>query len=142
LTDAVVKCVDHTVESVGEHPERVAEAERARQQSQVRQHAANIRELRNAERQAKADVKEAARLYLEARVEEAEDLTREIQVREAAIDTAFTGAAQERRLSDFRFPQDSDQRAHKAAALLRGLSTPPTPGSQIIVVGEAHEPNR
>jgi restriction system protein len=69
-----------------------AQADRAHQQSQSRQHSAHIRELRNAERQAKADVKETARLYLESRVEEAEESTREIQAREAAIDGVLSQA--------------------------------------------------
>jgi restriction system protein len=69
-----------------------ARAERAHQQAQIRQQAATIRDLRNAERQAKADAKEAVRLYLASRVEEAEDLTRAIQEREAAIDGVLANA--------------------------------------------------
>lgn len=44
-----------------------------------------VRALRNAERQAKADAKEAARLHVAAQIEEAEDLSRAVQDREKAI---------------------------------------------------------
>jgi hypothetical protein len=44
-----------------------------------------IRALRNAERQAKADAKEAAKLHVVAQIEEAEDLSRAVQDREKAI---------------------------------------------------------
>jgi restriction system protein len=62
-----------------------AQAERARQQVEARQRAATVRQLRDNERRAKADAKETAHLYLTARVEEAEEMSREVQQREAAI---------------------------------------------------------
>jgi restriction system protein len=62
-----------------------AQAERARQQAETRHRAAATRQLRDAQRKAKADAKETAHLYLTARVEEAEDMNREVQQREAAI---------------------------------------------------------
>ena len=43
------------------------------------------RALRNAERQAKADAKEAAKLHVVAQIEEAEDLSHAVQDREKAI---------------------------------------------------------
>ena len=62
-----------------------ARAERARQQAQVRQQAAAVRAVRNQERQAKADAKEAAREYTASRIEEAADLATSIQERDEAI---------------------------------------------------------
>jgi restriction system protein len=63
----------------------VARAERAKQQEQARHAAARIRELRNAERQTKADAKEAARLHVAAQIEEADALTHAVEDREKAI---------------------------------------------------------
>jgi len=65
----------------------VARAEHARQRAQASQEAATVRALRNAERQEKADAKEAARLHVAAQIEEAEDLSRAVQDREKAIGT-------------------------------------------------------
>src|SRR6516162_5461360 len=62
-----------------------ARAERDRLRAQARQQAAMIRALRNAERQAKADTKEAAKLHVVAQIEEAEYLSRAVQDREKAI---------------------------------------------------------
>lgn len=56
-----------------------AQAERARQQAETRQRTEAVRQLRNAERKAKADAKETAQLYLATRMEEAEDMNREVQ---------------------------------------------------------------
>jgi len=63
----------------------LARAERAREREQTRQAAAQIREVRNAERHAKADAKEAVRLHVAAQIEEAADLTHAIEGREKAI---------------------------------------------------------
>src|SRR5690349_11028265 len=68
----------------------MARAERARQREQAAQAAAALRAVRNAERQAKADAKEAARLYVAARIEEAEELTRAVKEREELIDNLLT----------------------------------------------------
>jgi hypothetical protein len=62
-----------------------AQAERARQQAEARQHAAAAREERQAAIKAKTDAKEAARAYIAARTEEVDELNREIEQREAAI---------------------------------------------------------
>jgi restriction system protein len=62
-----------------------AQAERARQQAETRQRTEAVRQLRNAERKAKADAKETAQLYLATRMEEAEDMNREVQKRESEI---------------------------------------------------------
>ncbi len=70
----------------------VGRAERARQQEQARLQAANYRALRVAERNAKADAKEAVRLHVAVQMEEAEALTREISDRENAIRTLLTRA--------------------------------------------------
>lgn len=70
----------------------IARIERARTQEQARLQAAQLRAARNAERQAKADAKEAARLHAEARLEEAEDLTCVVQDREAEILEILTTA--------------------------------------------------
>lgn len=69
-----------------------ARAERARQQAQMRQHAANIRGLRDAERQAKADAKEAARLHIASQLEEAEELTIAVRERDEAINSLLARA--------------------------------------------------
>ena len=78
--------------TVRELARAAARAERAQQQAQIRQQAAAIRELRNADRQAKADKKEAARLYVASRTEEADDLTKAVQQREAAIERVLVEA--------------------------------------------------
>src|SRR6516162_790667 len=62
-----------------------ARAERNRLRAQASQQAAMIRALRNAERQAKADAREAAKLHVVAQIEDAEDLSRAVQDREKAI---------------------------------------------------------
>jgi hypothetical protein len=62
-----------------------AQAERARQQAEARQRSATVRRLRDNQRKTIADTKEAARLYLAGRLEEAEEMSREVQQREAAI---------------------------------------------------------
>jgi restriction system protein len=62
-----------------------AQAERARQQAEARQRAATARQIRDAERRTKADAKEAARLYIASRMEEVDDMNRDLQAREAAI---------------------------------------------------------
>jgi hypothetical protein len=62
-----------------------AHAERARQQAEARQRATTARQIRDAERRTKADVKEAARLYVASRMEEIDEMSRELQAREAAI---------------------------------------------------------
>ena len=71
-----------------------ARAARISHQHRVRQERENIRHSRTMERQAAADVKEAARLYLLARMEEADALTKAVQERESLIDTLLaTGLA-------------------------------------------------
>ncbi len=62
-----------------------ARAERAHIAEAKRQVAARERQRRNAERQAKADVREAAKLYLEERLQEAEDLSNEVLATEREI---------------------------------------------------------
>lgn len=62
-----------------------ARAERARQQAQARQQAAAVRALRNRERQAKADAREAAQDYTSSRMEEAAELSGAVQERDEAI---------------------------------------------------------
>jgi restriction system protein len=62
-----------------------ARAERDRQRAQASQQAAMVRTLRNAERQAKADAKEATKFHVAAQIEEADDLSRAVQDREKAI---------------------------------------------------------
>jgi restriction system protein len=104
-----------------------ARAERARQQGQARQHAANVRALRNAERQSKADAKEAARLHLAAQMEEAEELTTAIRDREGAIDSLLTRALatnpavdlkaasktfQAKRFDESKWPSSPPEEAH------------------------------
>jgi hypothetical protein len=63
-----------------------AQAERARQQAEARQRATTARQMRDAERRAKADAKEASRLYIASRMEEVDEMNRDLQAREAAID--------------------------------------------------------
>ena len=58
----------------------------------MRQHAANIRGLRDAERQAKADAKEAARLHIASQMEEAEELTIAVRERDEAINSLLARA--------------------------------------------------
>jgi restriction system protein len=70
----------------------LARAERARQQALAREQANRLRAVRNAERQAKADAKEAARLHIADQVDESEELTRSIQEREARIDDLLARA--------------------------------------------------
>ncbi|HEY1933118.1 MAG TPA: hypothetical protein VGG99_13980 [Acetobacteraceae bacterium] len=67
-------------------------AERARQQARNRQETAGRRELREAERAAKADARDAARDHLAAQMEESETLTREVSDRETAIETLLARA--------------------------------------------------
>ena len=69
-----------------------AQAERARQQAEARQRAATARQIRDAERRTKeaerrtkADTKEAAQLYVASRMEEVDEMNRDLQAREAAI---------------------------------------------------------
>jgi hypothetical protein len=69
-----------------------AQAERARQQAEVRQRAATARQIRDAERRTKADAKEAARLYVASRMEEVDEMNRNLQAREAAIAGLLTQA--------------------------------------------------
>lgn len=69
-----------------------ARAERERQRSAARQQTASLRAQRESLRQAKVDNKEAARLYTASRVDEAEQLTRELSDREEAIDRLLSNA--------------------------------------------------
>jgi restriction system protein len=69
-----------------------AQAERANQQAQARAASAQIRAINIASRQQKADAKEAARLYITSRTEEADDLNQSIQERETAITSLLTRA--------------------------------------------------
>jgi restriction system protein len=69
-----------------------AQAERANQQAQARAASAQVRAINNALRQQKADVKEAARLYVMSRTEEADELNQSIQERETAIRSLLTRA--------------------------------------------------
>jgi transcription termination factor NusB len=71
---------------------QVARAQRARQRAEASERAAAVRALRNAERQVKADAKEAARLHVAAQIEEAEDLSRAVQDREKALGNLLTRA--------------------------------------------------
>ena len=70
----------------------MARAERARQQNAARQLAADARALRHADRQSKADAKEAARQYLAERQEDAEEQSRAVTDRERAIDGLLVAA--------------------------------------------------
>lgn len=63
-----------------------ARAEHARQRAIAQAQAAQIRAVKNAERQARADASAAARDYLASRIEEAEELSREVQSQEHAIE--------------------------------------------------------
>lgn len=69
-----------------------ARAHRAQQQAIARSQAAHQRTVRAQEVRARADAKEAARLYVASRVEEAEDLTNEVREREREIETLLTQA--------------------------------------------------
>ena len=69
-----------------------ARAHRAQQQAIARSQAAHRRTVKAHEVQARADAKEAARLYAASRVEEAEDLTTEVREREREIETLLTQA--------------------------------------------------
>jgi hypothetical protein len=62
-----------------------ARAERSRVQALSRQQAASIRTLRDAERQAKVDAREAAQFHVASQIEEAEDLSKAVREREEAI---------------------------------------------------------
>lgn len=67
-----------------------AQAERARQRARNQMEAAEKRASQNRDRQAAADAKDAARVYLAMRLEEVEALTKDIREREAAIDTVLS----------------------------------------------------
>jgi restriction system protein len=69
-----------------------AQAERARQQAEARERAATARQIRDAERRTKADAKEAARLYIASRMEEVDEMNRDLQTRETAITGLLTQA--------------------------------------------------
>ena len=69
-----------------------AQAQRAHERAVRQDHAARLREARFAERQAKADARDAARAYTAARVAETEDLNAEIAESEMAIGTVLTRA--------------------------------------------------
>ena len=69
-----------------------AQVQRARERATRQEHAARLREARFADRQAKADAKDAARAYTAARVEETEDMSTEIAERDTAISTVLTRA--------------------------------------------------
>jgi ATPase subunit of ABC transporter with duplicated ATPase domains len=71
---------------------QAARDQRARQRAQASQQAATVRALRNAERQVKADAKEAARLHVAAQIEETADLSRAVQDREKAISNLLARA--------------------------------------------------
>ena len=70
----------------------LARAEQARLREEARQAAATIREARNAERQTKADAKEAVRLHIDAQVEEAIHLTKVVEDRENSIHNLLSDA--------------------------------------------------
>ena len=63
-----------------------------RQRAERQSHAARVRAARAAERDAKAYLKNAAKAHAAAQAEEAEDLTREIAERDAAIETVLIRA--------------------------------------------------
>ena len=69
-----------------------ARVERERHREQVRSHAAGIRAAKDRERQSRADAKEAARQYLDERMEEANEQTRDVQNREREIEGLLADA--------------------------------------------------
>ena len=69
-----------------------ARAERARRQDAARRAAEELRAARDFERQTRADAKEAARQFLAARIEEAEELSEGVRERERAIEGLLRSA--------------------------------------------------
>lgn len=63
----------------------IARAERARQREHAKLEAAKIRSARHAVQQARANAKEAAKLYVKSRIDEAAELSHDIQERENSI---------------------------------------------------------
>jgi hypothetical protein len=112
----------------------VARAERAKQQEQARQAAARIRKLRNAERQTKADAKEAARLHVAAQIEEADALTHAVEDREKAIHNLLAHALANNPAVDLASllksftPNTFDESPWRFPAPNRNEFTPETPG--------------
>ena len=112
----------------------VARAERVKQQEHARQAAARIRELRNAERQAKADAKEAARLHVAAQIEEADDSTHAVEDREKAIHNLLAHALANNPAVDLASllksftPNTFDESPWRFPAPNRNEFTPETPG--------------
>ena len=109
----------------------MARAERAKQTAANRAAAAHLRSLRAADRQAKANAREAARLYKESRAEEAQELSDTIQEQDAAIsgllENALKHPAQFEPLSQIkRFevcPSSNDLR--QLAACFNGVFSSP-----------------
>jgi len=112
----------------------VARAERAKQQEQARQAPARIRELRNAERQTKADAKEAARLHVAAQIEEADALTHAVEDRKKAIHNLLAHALANNPAVDLASllksftPNTFDESPWRFPAPNRNEFTPETPG--------------